>query len=131
MLLLAILCFWAVSRLRKRDLGRKFIAVRSNEPAAASLGIDVARTKLIAFGISSTLAGIAGVMFAYNYQGVTKENYLAMMSVQVLVIAYVGGIGTLTGAVIAGMSIAGGFFPKLVERLFSLGDLQPYILGTS
>jgi branched-subunit amino acid ABC-type transport system permease component len=129
LLAVAVACVLGVAHLRKSDLGRKFIAVRSNERAAASLGVDVARTKLIAFGISSMLAGIAGVLFAYDFQGVTKENYLALMSIQVLAIAYVGGIGTLTGATLAGMSIAGGFFPKLVERLFELGDLQPYILG--
>src|SRR5699024_2502711 len=51
------------------------------------------------------------------------------LSVQVLAVAYIGGIGTLTGSLIAGFSAVGGIFNKILDRFFELGDMQPLILS--
>jgi ABC-type branched-subunit amino acid transport system permease subunit len=59
-----------VARLRNGRLGRMFLAVRSNERAAASIGVDVARTKLFAFGIAAFIAGIGGGLLAYQQHNV-------------------------------------------------------------
>ena len=60
-----------VARLRNAPAGRMFIAVRSNERAAAAVGINVARTKLLAFGLSAFIAGLGGGLFAYQQQTVS------------------------------------------------------------
>ncbi|MEM9748035.1 MAG: ABC transporter permease [Actinomycetota bacterium] len=87
--------------LRSGPIGRRFAAVRANERAAAAGGISVTRTKLLAAALSSGLAGIAGVIFAYKAQTLTGAGLDAQEGLELLALAYLGGIGSLAGAVIA------------------------------
>ena len=73
------LCAVAIANLRRHGTGRRFLAVRANERAAAAAGVDVARTKLLAFGIASALAGIAGVMVGYQQQTISSENFVVLL----------------------------------------------------
>jgi ABC-type branched-subunit amino acid transport system permease subunit len=128
-LIVVCVCFVAVAWLRRSDLGRKLLAIRSNENAAASLGISVSRAKIIAFAIGSLLAGSAGVLLSYQFQGMTSAPYNALASVTVLAGAYLGGVSTLSGAVIAGLISNGGFIFQLIQRSVALGEYEPFILG--
>ena len=65
----------AVASLRKGPTGRRFLAVRANERAAAAVGIDVARTKLIGFAIAAAIAGVAGVMESYRLGSLRPDTY--------------------------------------------------------
>jgi len=78
--------------------GRSLIAVRDNDRAAAAMGIHPGRAKLTAFLIGSFYAGIAGGLFAYFQKAVVIEDYGLHISVQLLAMAIVGGLGSLPGA---------------------------------
>jgi len=78
------------------------------------MGIDIFRYKLLAFTISSSYAGIAGAMLAYHLGAVTYEPYTITLSIQWLAMIIVGGLGSIPGAIIAGL-LVGGF-----ENVFQL-----------
>ena len=114
-----------VARLRLGRLGRAFLAVRSNERAAASVGIDVARTKLFAFGIAAFIAGIGGGLLAYQQGNVNAATFTTLTSLTILAITYVGGVGRITGALAAGALLASnGLVPTLLNNLFNFGQYQ-------
>jgi ABC-type branched-subunit amino acid transport system permease subunit len=110
-LVIVSLVFVGVGNLRRSETGRRFLAVRANERAASSLGINVATTKLSAFALSAAIAGLAGVLTVYNQIGgrVSFDGFDALTSVSILAFAYLGGIGRLSGAVIGGTFGAGSF----------------------
>jgi branched-chain amino acid transport system permease protein len=96
----AVLAAFASKNIQRSDTGRAMIAVRDHDLAAAVLGVHPAKTKIIAFGISSFWAGIAGAMFAYQQQYITIEPPFDLsMSVMYIAIIVLGGIGTTFGAV--------------------------------
>ena len=107
LLVLAGLCT-LVANIRRGSTGRRFLAVRANERAAASAGIDVARTKLLGFALSSAIAGIAGVMFAFQQQAIGPQNWEYFVGLGALAFAYLGGIASINGAIIGGMLTGGG-----------------------
>jgi ABC-type branched-subunit amino acid transport system permease subunit len=88
-----------VATLRRGLIGQKMLAVRSNERAAAAIGIDVANVKLRAFAIGSLIAGLGGVLYAYDYGAVSVENFSLGVALAFLAFAYMGGITTVAGAI--------------------------------
>jgi branched-chain amino acid transport system permease protein len=128
-LIVLVLCCAFVIALRRSDLGRRFLAVRSDERAAAGLGINVARTKLIAFSIAAMLAGVAGALGGWQFQSVSPSQYTALACVQMLAIAYLGGISSVGGAIAAGTLAAGGIGFALIDRAVDLGQYQPLLAG--
>jgi ABC-type branched-subunit amino acid transport system permease subunit len=121
-----------VARMRNGRLGRAFLAVRSNERAAASVGIDVARTKLFAFAIAAFIAGIGGGLLAYQQQNINAATFTLWTSLTVLAITYVGGVGRITGALAAGALLASnGVVPTLLDNLFNFGQYQALIAGVA
>ena len=115
----------AVANMRRSGLGRRFLSVRANERAAAAAGINVARTKLLAFGISAAIAGIGGVMLAFKQVEVSSANFPYTASLAVLAFAYLGGITSINGAIVGGMLVAGAlaavtsnyFYASTIEQL--------------
>jgi branched-subunit amino acid ABC-type transport system permease component len=107
-LVVLILVALTVSNLRRSSTGRKMLAVRSNERAAAASGIVVSRTKLQAFAFSSFIAGLGGAILATAINEVSYSQFSAGASVSLITIAYIGGIASITGAMIAGVAAAGG-----------------------
>ena len=106
-IVLALMCI-VVANLRKGSTGRRFLAVRANERAAAAAGVDVARTKLLAFGIASALAGMAGVMTSFQQQQISSANWVYFGGLTFLAFAYLGGITSINGALIGGALAANG-----------------------
>lgn len=106
-----------VVHLRRTTLGRRMLAVRSNERAAAAIGINVARTKVAAFAISAFIAGVAGTMFGYAIGGVDTSTFSSLDSLLLIAIAYLGGIALWEGAIVSGL-----IFPAGVIALF-LGNV--------
>jgi ABC-type branched-subunit amino acid transport system ATPase component len=96
-----------VSNLRETRAGRAFFAVRGSETAAASLGVDVVRTKLVAFAVSGVIAGIGGALLMIEQGTVVPAQFLFTESLQFLSIAVVGGLTGVSGAVAAGVLFAG------------------------
>jgi ABC-type branched-subunit amino acid transport system permease subunit len=121
-----------VARLRNGRLGRAFLAVRSNERAAASIGIDVGRAKLAAFAIAAFIAGIGGGLLAYQQQNINSASFTLWTSLTILAITYVGGVGRITGALAAGALLASnGVVPTLLDNLFNFGQYQALIAGVA
>ena len=107
LVVLAGLCV-LVANIRRGSSGRRFLAVRANERAAASAGVDVARTKILAFGLASAIAGIAGIMAAYQIGQTAAPSYDYGIGLSALAFLYIGGITSINGAILGGMAAAGG-----------------------
>jgi len=98
----------AVARqLRRSRTGRILIAARDNPKAAQAFGVHVARSKLMAFGVSGWLAATAGALFAYHQGAVDTGAFPVVASLQVFAMAVVGGIASLGGAVVGAVYLIG------------------------
>ena len=86
--------------LRKTRTGRVLIAMRDNERAAQSFSINLVRTRLATFAISGFLAGFAGVLYAHHQHGVTQSAFAPEQSIQMFLMAVIGGLGSVTGALL-------------------------------
>jgi branched-chain amino acid transport system permease protein len=93
-------------RLIRSSTGRAILSVRENEIAAEAMGINVSRYKIIAFVISAFFAGIAGGLFAH-YQGfIDPQTFNFNRSVEVVIMVVIGGMGSLSGAVIGAVIVS-------------------------
>jgi branched-chain amino acid transport system permease protein len=120
----------AVANLRQSATGRRILAVRSNERAAAAAGIDVARTKMVAFTLSAFIAGVAGCLIAYRFGSVSSTSFGVVASLTALAFAYLGGLGGVSGAVAAGvLAPSGVVFFGLGELTGSVGAWETFIGG--
>ena len=108
-LCLAVLALaaWVVARLRRRGIGRGFVAVRENERAAAAMTVSPARAKLTAFGVSGALAGLAGALYGGLYGRLDPAAFPPETSVQIAALAVIGGVGSVTGAVLGALWVVG------------------------
>lgn len=130
LLVIVVFVGYCVARLRTSATGRMLVAVRSNERAASSVGIRVAPVKLYAFGLSSFLTGIGGGLLAYQQGTVSSASFAVQTSLSLLAIAYVGGIGRIAGAVIAGVMFASdGLFVSLLDKTLHIGKYQTIVAG--
>jgi hypothetical protein len=123
------LCAVAVANLRRAGTGRRFLAVRANERAAAAAGVNVARTKLLAFAISSALAGVAGVLLGFQQQSISSANFAVLLGLTVLAFAYLGGITSINGALVAGLIGTSGLL--VVFSKYHIQGIEQYtsVLG--
>jgi ABC-type branched-subunit amino acid transport system ATPase component len=96
------------------------LAVRSNERAAEAAAINPRTVKLVAFGISAFIAGVAGCLYAYNFGSVSPERFNAFTALSLIAFAYAGGITQTSGAVFAGLISAQALFPYALDKWFGL-----------
>jgi ABC-type branched-subunit amino acid transport system permease subunit len=116
--------------LRRSATGAHCLAVRANERAAGAIGINVAATKLFAFGLSAFVAGAAGGLIGFQQGRLSPESFSIFVSLMLLAIAYIGGIATVTGVIFAAIVLApGGLGFTAMERWFHLGKYQPLVAG--
>ena len=108
-----------VANVRRGRTGRRLLAVRSNERAAAVSGINVLTAKLYAFGLGSAISGAAGALAVYMYPRADLSGYTSLGSITVLLNVVIGGTGYIASAAIAGIGAAGGVFPQLIAELDS------------
>ena len=105
-----------VASIRRGNLGQRMLAVRSNERAAAAAAVDVRNVKLIAFGISAFIAGVAGTMYAYNFGSVSASRFDAITALGLIAFAYAGGITLVSGAVFAGVISTEALMPHALDK---------------
>ena len=117
-----VLCLIVLFSIRNGITGRQWLAVRGNERAASSIGINVARAKLTAFGLSAFLAGIGGTLIAYQRQIVSARSFGLFDSMIVIAIVYLAGIVKPSGAVLAGVLASGGVLTVLLGQLSDSGS---------
>jgi branched-chain amino acid transport system permease protein len=107
----------AVSSLRVSPSGRRMLAVRSNERAAAAMGINVPLAKLEAFAFSAMLAGLSGSILSYQLGNVAFDRFNPIASLTILAVVYIGGIATVSGAVVAGIIVNGGVLYVVLNHI--------------
>ena len=99
----AALSFVAIANLRRSSTGRRWLAVRGNESAAAACGVDVVRAKLLASAVAVGLAGVAGVLVAQNVETLSYRLFDIDLALALVALAYLGGVASISGAVVAGL----------------------------
>jgi len=107
-LALALLTAFVTIRLRRLPVGRAWEALREDEIACRSLGINTTNTKLTAFAIGAMFGGFAGAFFAARQGFVSPESFVFLESAIILAIVVLGGMGSLTGIAIAALVMIGG-----------------------
>ncbi|MGV8938117.1 MAG: high-affinity branched-chain amino acid ABC transporter permease LivM [Allorhizobium sp.] len=107
-LALCMLTAYVTIRLRRMPIGRAWEALREDETACRSLGIDTVTTKLTAFAIGAMFGGFAGSFFAARQGFVSPESFVFLESAVILAIVVLGGMGSLTGIAVAAMVMVGG-----------------------
>jgi ABC-type branched-subunit amino acid transport system ATPase component/branched-subunit amino acid ABC-type transport system permease component len=107
----------AVANLRRGRAGRRMIAVRSNERAAASLGIHVAGAKLWAFAISSAFVGLGGTLIGFQGHVIVYTSFDPLTSINIVAWATVGGIGSVAGPLLGSGLAPGSVIGVVLNRL--------------
>jgi ABC-type branched-subunit amino acid transport system ATPase component/ABC-type branched-subunit amino acid transport system permease subunit len=111
-------CALAVSNIRRGRAGRRMIAVRSNERAAASLGINVVSAKLYAFAIASGLAGLSGILLGLSAYTIVFTNYDPISSIYAVTLSVIGGVGYISGALFGSTLSSNGIGSLIGNAIF-------------
>ena len=114
-LAMAMLAVWVVSNVRRGRSGRRLIAVRTNERAAAALGIDVMKAKLFAFAFAAALAALGGILLAFRLSSISYQSFNAFTSIIYAGLTLVGGVGHLLGAFVGATMATAGFNQEILE----------------
>lgn len=119
-LALFVLIALGVTNLRRSRSGRRMIAVRTNERAAAALGINVAGVKLYAFGLSAGIAAAGGILVAFNSTSIGYTTFDSLTSISYVGFALLGGVGYVMGAIVGSTMAPGGINAQIFD-LFGQG----------
>jgi len=109
--------------------GRTLRAVRDSEVAAASVGIDLAWTKTLAFALSGVYAGVAGALLAIQNEIVNPLSFTFLLSILILVGAVVGGLGSLPGMVVGAFFVE--YLPDLSTRVSNAQGVPDFVYGAA
>lgn len=108
-----------VANVRRGRTGRRMLAVRTNERAAAALGISIVQTKLFAFAVSAGVSGLAGVLLGFqSYSVVYGVTFDPFSSINIVLIAVIGGVGYLSGPLWGSLLAAGGIGSLTITEIF-------------
>src|SRR5438477_4073366 len=99
--MLSLLTAYVTIRLRRMPVGRAWEALREDEIACRSLGINTTSTKLTAFAVGALFGGMAGCFFATRQGFVSPESFTFMESAIILAIVVLGGMGSMLGVIIS------------------------------
>ena len=124
LLVAAAIVLWLLRNFIQSHHGRAFFAIQASEIAAGSIGIDQARTKRRAYSISAAIAGLAGAFYAHLVGYLGPDSFTIMRSVEVLVMAVVGGIGTIIGPILGAV-----LFTYLPSKLQAFAAYQFMVYG--
>jgi branched-chain amino acid transport system permease protein len=106
---------WATRNLLRAPTGRAWIAIRDSEVAAQSMGVNLALYKSMAFAYSAGLMGLAGALFAHKIAYLAPDIFTILLSIQMLLLVIVGGLGSLHGAVLGAIFVA--LLPPIIAIL--------------
>jgi branched-chain amino acid transport system permease protein len=136
---MALLVLFVNFRLRDSRLGRAWIAVREDEVAAASMGVPLVRTKLLAYATGAAFGGMAGAFFAAYFNTVNADQFEFSFSIFILAMIILGGLGSIWGVVVGAIVLSyinTYFIPNTFKSLphhlglnFDLTDLSFGIFG--
>ncbi|MFA7556234.1 MAG: branched-chain amino acid ABC transporter permease [Hydrogenophaga sp.] len=129
-LFMAVLAMLATLNFRRSYIGRALVAIRDNDIAARTMGINLVRFKLLAFLVSAALTGLAGALMGMYLSFISVESYPFLLSIEALAIIIVGGLGSVLGAVLGTVFIV--TLPDLFSAVMSmLGGRLNELLTTS
>ena len=111
---LTVLCALACANLLRSPTGRAFVAIRDSEIAASCLGVDLAWYKTMSFAFSAALTGVGGALYAHKLAFISPEQFTLFVSIELVTIVILGGIGFLHGAVL------GSAFVIVLPQLISI-----------
>ncbi len=112
-LILVMLATVACVRVSRSRIGRAWTAIREDELAAACAGINTFQLKLLAQGFGAALAGVAGALFAAKQGTITPDSFDFVLSVMVLAMVVLGGLGSVAGAIVGALVL--GSLPELLR----------------
>ncbi len=107
-----VLIIFMARRMRDSRLGRAWMAMREDEIAASSMGIDLVKTKLLAFALGASFSGLAGVIFASRYSFANPSQFEFSTSVLLLSMVILGGLGNIWGVIVGGLLL--GIFDRIL-----------------
>ncbi|MBE9479311.1 MAG: hypothetical protein IMY80_05035 [Chloroflexi bacterium] len=114
-ILAGVLIAWFVSwRLSKARLGRQWLAMQEDEDVAEAMGIRLVKTKLLAFSFGAAFSGLAGALLASKLTSIFPHSFKLEISINVLVLILIGGLGSLPGVVIGALTLVG--MPELLRE---------------
>jgi len=123
--ILVIVAVILVTNLHRSRLGRAWMAIREDEVAAAAMGINTVTTKLLAFAIGASFSGFAGAYYGASLGIVSPDSFLFVVSVTVLVMVVLGGMGNISGVIIGALVIyfvLNNFLPALPPNVTALAS---------
>jgi branched-chain amino acid transport system permease protein len=117
---------FVAERLNNSRIGRAWIAMREDQDAAAVMGINILKYKLLAFAIGASFAGIGGAIFAARQGSIFPENFSLMVSINVLCLIIIGGMGSIPGVILGSVILIG--LPEVLRgiqqyRMLAFGGL--------
>ena len=105
---------WLTANLLRAPTGRAWVAIRDSEIAAQSMGVNLAVYKTMAFAYSAALMGLAGALFAHKIGFLAPDIFSVLLSIQLLLMVVVGGLGSLHGAMYGAVFVA--ILPVLISQ---------------
>jgi sulfate-transporting ATPase len=123
-----LVCALAVANLRRSAHGRRLLAIRSNERAAASLGVSIVGAKVYAFCVAAAIAALAGILIGFRSTAIIYPNFSAVQSVYAIAFAVIGGVGYLLGPLF-GAGFASGGYGVLFDKLLHGVDAYLILIG--
>jgi branched-chain amino acid transport system permease protein len=121
-----VLLAFISQRLKGSRLGRSWMAMREDEDVAEAMGIDLVRTKLLAFATGAAFAGLSGAFFASKLTSIYPHSFQLMISINVLCLIIVGGMGNIPGVIVGGLALIG-----LPEILREFAEYRLLIYGAA
>ncbi len=104
-LIIGAVSLWAMNRMRDSRLGRAWMAIREDETAADCMGVNPVKTKLLAFALGASFSGFSGSFYAAKLQAITPGAFEFNVSIMLLCMVVLGGMGSLKGVILGGMLI--------------------------
>ena len=124
MISLVLLTIFVVNRLQNSRIGRAWIALREDEVACQAMGIDKRKTKLTAFALGATWAGMAGVVFAAKTTFINPASFTLWESVMILCVVVLGGMGSIVGVIVGALVLI-----LLPEYLRAFSEYRMLVFG--
>ncbi|OHV44548.1 branched-chain amino acid ABC transporter permease/ATP-binding protein [Pseudofrankia sp. BMG5.36] len=118
-----------VANIRRGRTGRRLLAIRSNERAAASIGVGVYTAKLYAFAVAAAIAAVGGILTAFRSPTVVFAQFDVFGSINVVMFAVIGGIGWASGSVAGTSLAASGLMAKIISEAGDINGWLPLIAG--
>ena len=102
-----VLVVFAAVNLTRSPTGRAMVAIRDSEISAQSLGVNLVQYKTIAFALSAGITGLAGALLAHKMRFISPDAFNILLSIQLLLMVVVGGLGSITGAILGAVFVGG------------------------